>query len=176
MKIEKNQTKIEPSDILFIPIKPEYYARYEIKSIDSKKEVLVVEALTDDCIVSVGHTTEMTLDKLIAYDFGIMTKKQMMEYAKKYCNDNDKSGAFMLEYIQEMANVDLDTARNFLIVNTYVYLEIRPIKNKKEIRKRRDITMLSIRRTDAIRAELLVNLSKDCLIVEVYYDEAQPLI
>lgn len=41
------------------------------------------------------------------------TMYALME-AKKYCDDNDKSTEFMLQYMQDYANVDLDTVIGFL--------------------------------------------------------------
>ncbi len=34
--------------------------------------------------------------------------------AKQYCDDEDKSTEFMLEYMQDVAQVDLDTVIEFL--------------------------------------------------------------
>jgi lipopolysaccharide biosynthesis regulator YciM len=42
------------------------------------------------------------------------TTKQKLLEAYQYCNDNDKSTEFMLEYMQDFANVDLDCVLNFL--------------------------------------------------------------
>ena len=41
------------------------------------------------------------------------TKKLLAE-AQQYCDDNDKSTEFMLEYMQDFANVDLDCVMNYL--------------------------------------------------------------
>ena len=45
-----------------------------------------------------------------------MTKetKGLLDRAYKYCNENNKSTAFMLEFMQDFANVDLDCVLNFL--------------------------------------------------------------
>jgi len=43
----------------------------------------------------------------------IETKNKLLA-AWKYCDDNDKSTEFMLEYMQDMANVDLDCVINFI--------------------------------------------------------------
>ena len=40
--------------------------------------------------------------------------KKLLEEAQKYCDDNDKSTEFMLEYMQDFANVDLDCVLNYL--------------------------------------------------------------
>ena len=39
----------------------------------------------------------------------------LLEEAKIYCDINDKSTEFMLQYMQDMANVDLDCVINYLI-------------------------------------------------------------
>jgi hypothetical protein len=41
------------------------------------------------------------------------TKNKLLE-SWQYCDDNDKSTEFMLEYMQDMANVDLDCVINFI--------------------------------------------------------------
>lgn len=46
-----------------------------------------------------------------------VTKDKLRE-AQKYCDDNDKSTEFMLQYMQDFANVDLDCVLNFLEKNT----------------------------------------------------------
>jgi hypothetical protein len=42
------------------------------------------------------------------------TTRTMLQEAEKYCNDNDKSTEFMLEYMQDVAGVDLDCVLNYL--------------------------------------------------------------
>lgn len=41
------------------------------------------------------------------------TKSKLLA-AWQYCEDNDKSTEFMLEYMQDVANVDLDCVINFI--------------------------------------------------------------
>jgi hypothetical protein len=41
------------------------------------------------------------------------TKNKLLA-AWQYCDDNDKSTEFMLEYMQDVANVDLDCVINFI--------------------------------------------------------------
>jgi len=41
----------------------------------------------------------------------------LLNEAYKYCSENQKSSEFMLEFMQEFANVDLDCVLNFLIKN-----------------------------------------------------------
>jgi len=43
----------------------------------------------------------------------VETKNKLLE-AWQYCDVNDKSTEFMLEYMQDVANVDLDCVINFL--------------------------------------------------------------
>ena len=38
----------------------------------------------------------------------------LLQTAYDYCNDKDKSTEFMLQYMQDMANVDLDRVLKFL--------------------------------------------------------------
>jgi hypothetical protein len=40
--------------------------------------------------------------------------KELLKEAQQYCDDNDKSTEFMLEYMQFFANVDLDCVMNYL--------------------------------------------------------------
>ena len=40
--------------------------------------------------------------------------KQKLQIAQEYCDENDKSTEFMLEFMQDYANVDLDCVMNFL--------------------------------------------------------------
>ena len=40
--------------------------------------------------------------------------KQKLKIAQEYCDENDKSTEFMLEFMQDYANVDLDCVMNFL--------------------------------------------------------------
>lgn len=42
-----------------------------------------------------------------------MTKARLEE-AQKYCDDNDKSTEFMIQYMQDEAGVDLDCVMAFL--------------------------------------------------------------
>ena len=48
--------------------------------------------------------------------FGNITKetKSKLFEAWQYCDDNDKSTEFMLQYMQDFAGVDLDCVINFL--------------------------------------------------------------
>lgn len=45
-----------------------------------------------------------------------MTKetKDLLTEAYNYCIENEKSSEFMLEYMQDFANVDLDTVLDFI--------------------------------------------------------------
>jgi hypothetical protein len=40
--------------------------------------------------------------------------KQLLKEAWMYCDEEDKSTEFMLEYMQDYANVDLDCVINFI--------------------------------------------------------------
>jgi len=40
--------------------------------------------------------------------------KYLLAEAKQYCDDEDKSTEFMLQYMQDFANVDLDCVINYL--------------------------------------------------------------
>jgi len=40
--------------------------------------------------------------------------RRALQEAKDWCNANDKSTEFMLEYMQDYAMVDLDSVLNFL--------------------------------------------------------------
>jgi len=40
--------------------------------------------------------------------------KLMLQIAQKYCDDNDKSTEFMIQYMQDFASVDFDTVMEFL--------------------------------------------------------------
>ena len=40
--------------------------------------------------------------------------KILLREAQQYCDDNDKSTEFMLEYMQDFAGVDLDCVLNYL--------------------------------------------------------------
>jgi len=42
------------------------------------------------------------------------TTKALLAEAQQYCDDNDKSTEFMLQYMQDFAGVDLDCVMNFL--------------------------------------------------------------
>ncbi len=41
-------------------------------------------------------------------------KQVLLQEAYDYCNENDKSTEFMLEYMQDFAGVSLDTVIKFL--------------------------------------------------------------
>jgi hypothetical protein len=45
-----------------------------------------------------------------------MTKqtKDLLTEAYNYCDENEKSTEFMLQYMQDFANVDLDTVLDFI--------------------------------------------------------------
>ena len=38
----------------------------------------------------------------------------LLKLAKQYCDDNDKSTEFMIQYMQDIAGVDLDCVMNYL--------------------------------------------------------------
>lgn len=40
--------------------------------------------------------------------------KQLLFEARRYCDENDKSTEFMLQYMQDVAGVDLDCVVKFL--------------------------------------------------------------
>lgn len=40
--------------------------------------------------------------------------KELLKEAKEYCDREDKSTEFMLEYMQDVANVDLDCVISYL--------------------------------------------------------------
>lgn len=40
--------------------------------------------------------------------------KVLLQEAQQYCDDNDKSTEFMLQYMQDFAGVDLDYVLNYL--------------------------------------------------------------
>ena len=40
--------------------------------------------------------------------------KAKLEIAKQYCDDNDKSTEFMIQYMQDVAGVDHDCVMNYL--------------------------------------------------------------
>lgn len=44
--------------------------------------------------------------------------KKLLESAYQYCEERDKSNEFMLEYLQDVANVDLDCVLRFLTLKT----------------------------------------------------------
>ena len=48
-----------------------------------------------------------------------MTKiqKKLVIEAKEWCDENDKSTEFMLQYISDVANVDYDEVIDFLVSN-----------------------------------------------------------
>jgi hypothetical protein len=40
--------------------------------------------------------------------------RRLLKEAQDWCDDNDKSTEFMLEYMQDYANTDFDTVMSFL--------------------------------------------------------------
>ena len=40
--------------------------------------------------------------------------RQKLKIAQDFCDENDKSTEFMLQFMQDFANVDLDCVMNFL--------------------------------------------------------------
>lgn len=40
--------------------------------------------------------------------------KKLLEEAQQYCDDNDKSTEFMIQYMQDFARVDFDCVINYL--------------------------------------------------------------
>ena len=65
------------------------------------------------------------------------TRQKLME-AKNYCDNNDKSTEFMLQYMQDYAGVDIDCVLNFIqglesntIDNNEPYVEVFVTKNNK---------------------------------------------
>jgi hypothetical protein len=44
--------------------------------------------------------------------------RELLQEAQQYCEDNDKSTEFMIQYMQDVADVDLDCVMNFLIEQT----------------------------------------------------------
>lgn len=66
-----------------------------------------------------------------------LTRQKLME-AQNYCDNNDKSTEFMLQYMQDYAGVDLDCVINFIqelksntIDNNEPYVEVFVTKNNK---------------------------------------------
>ena len=51
--------------------------------------------------------------------------KILLREAQQYCDDNDKSTEFMLEYMQDVANVDLDCVLNYLETKKQKYDNIQ---------------------------------------------------
>ena len=43
--------------------------------------------------------------------------KMKLRIAKQYCDDNDKSTEFMIQYMQDMVSVDFDCVINYLRKN-----------------------------------------------------------
>ena len=41
-------------------------------------------------------------------------KRELLKTAQEYCDENDKSTEFMLQYMQDVAGVSLDTVLQFL--------------------------------------------------------------
>jgi len=58
------------------------------------------------------------------------TKRKLLE-AWQYCDNEDKSTEFMLEYMQSFANVDLDCVMNFIQKTTDEDRQIAIKENKK---------------------------------------------
>ena len=56
--------------------------------------------------------------------------KEMLFEAWQYCDDEDKSTEFMIQYMQDMANVDFDCVMDF-IEDTTDEERSEYIKNKK---------------------------------------------
>lgn len=56
-------------------------------------------------------------------------KKQLLLEAKNYCDAKDKSTEFMLQYMQDFADVDHDTVIHFLTVGTHA--SFKPAGNPK---------------------------------------------
>ena len=50
--------------------------------------------------------------------------KSNLEEAQRFCDDNDKSIEYMIQYMQDFANVDFDCVMN--------YLEKKAIQKRKE--------------------------------------------
>ncbi len=46
-----------------------------------------------------------------------MEINEILKQAKKYCDENDKSTEFMLQYMQDVANISLDEVIDWLINN-----------------------------------------------------------
>jgi hypothetical protein len=44
--------------------------------------------------------------------------KKLLESAYQYCEERDKSTEFLIEYLQDVANVDLDCVLHFLTNKT----------------------------------------------------------
>ena len=59
-----------------------------------------------------------------------VTKNILLE-AWQYCDDNDKSTEFMLQYMQDVAGVDLDCVINFLEKTNYGQ-RLNWIKNRNQ--------------------------------------------
>lgn len=45
------------------------------------------------------------------------SRKHLLRAAREFCDDTDKSTEFMLQYMQDVAGVDLDTVMDFLEQN-----------------------------------------------------------
>ncbi len=44
----------------------------------------------------------------------MMKTKELLKTAQEYCDDNDKSTEFILQYMQDVAGVDLNCVLNYL--------------------------------------------------------------
>ena len=53
------------------------------------------------------------------------TTKTLLKEAQQYCEDNDKSTEFMLEYMQSFAKVDLDCVIAYLTRYGGYYLKLK---------------------------------------------------
>ncbi len=61
--------------------------------------------------------------------------KELLQEAYKYCNEKDKSTEFMLEYMQDFANVDLDCVLNFLQTEYFALSKPLPPNETKALNK-----------------------------------------
>lgn len=46
-----------------------------------------------------------------------METNEILKQAKEYCDKNDKSTEFMLQYMQDVSNISLDEVIDYLINN-----------------------------------------------------------
>ena len=81
--------------------------------------------LSNDYISSKAGGVSYADTKLFLFDYlhGVsnssfsqmkLETRQRLRESKQWCDDNHKSTEFMLEYMQDFANVDLDTVLKFL--------------------------------------------------------------